>query len=104
VVGWRCSELSTHLTSKAHCILSARRLPRPGEPIAPFPRLVSVIPADVSQLLDGLHALAVHDGHARVEVAADTLAFGAMLGRIKQMPGTLETILSKESPPPCRAS
>src|SRR5690349_819221 len=59
--------------------------------LASLDAFVRVVATDVRRLLDGLHALTVHDGGARVGVAADSLPLGAMQGGIEQMPLTLQT-------------
>jgi hypothetical protein len=53
--------------------------------------LVRVLPADAGRLLDRLHALAIHDGSARIRVTAHALPFRSMHRSIQQVPGTVET-------------
>jgi hypothetical protein len=53
-------------------------------PLSAFDALAAVVAADAPRLLDRLDALAVHDGRARVGVAADALALGPVQGRIER--------------------
>jgi hypothetical protein len=62
---------------------------------APLHAFVGIVPANASGLLDGLHTLAIHDGRAWFQVAADALALGPMQGSIQRMPGAFEAEASE---------
>ncbi len=58
-----------------------------------FDELAAVKAADGPRFLDGLHALAVHDGRTRVGVPANALALGAMQHRVESVQGILDAKL-----------
>src|SRR5690349_5862384 len=59
-------------------------------PFSAFDAFMGVVPADASRLLDGLHALAVHDTCARIWVATHALALSAMQSGVERMPSSSE--------------
>lgn len=67
-------------------------------PLPAFHTFVGVVAADSCRFLNGLHTLAVHDGHTRVWIPAHALPLSSMQGGIEQLPGAFPPLLVPVGP------